>query len=315
MRAFVVKELGQPGHITEVPDPQPAEGEVLVRVRAASVNPMDAFVVSGGTRAFSETRTPLIPGIDAAGVVESVAPGGNGFKPGDEVVILADVKPYWGEGAFAEKVAMPVAGVVHKPAAVSDEVAASLPLTGLTALGVLDQLEGGAGNTIAAIGATGGVGSWFTQLAALRGAKVIALARSENADYARALGATEVVDYTDASSINEVGRRYPNGIDAIADFSGSVETIEAVVPFVRVGGKLVSTALMVDPTQWAGRGVTAEQGKKAAESRLSELLELLAEGRLQAPEMRVVDLQHTGEAIQQVGQRHNRGKVIVRVAT
>ena len=313
MRAFAVKELGQPGEVIELPDPQPAEGEVLVRIKAASVNPMDSFVASGGAAAWQETRTPLVPGIDGAGIVEQVAPGGNGFKVGDEVVVSANQKSYWGDGTFAELVAVPHAGVFHKPAGLDDAAAATLPLAGPTALGIADQVEAGPGRIIAVLGATGGVGSWFTQIASQRGATLIALVKPDNADYARELGAADVVDYTDPEAIARLSASYPEGIDAIADFTGSEDLISALAAHTKDGAALVSIGGMVDAEKWAPLGLVAERGQKADLPRLNGLLEQLANGTLRAPEVRIVPLERAGEALAEVSQRRTRGKVVVQI--
>jgi len=313
MRAFAVKELGQPGEVIELPDPQPAEGEVLVRIKAASVNPMDSFVASGGAAAWQETRTPLVPGIDGAGIVEQVAPGGNGFEVGDEVVVSANQKSYWGDGTFAELVAVPHAGVFHKPAGLDDAAAATLPLAGPTALGIADQVEAGPGKLIAVLGATGGVGSWFTQIASQRGATLIALVKPDNADYARELGAADVVDYTDPEAIARLSASYPEGIDAIADFTGSEDLISALAAHTKDGAALVSIGGMVDAEKWAPLGLVAERGQKADLPRLNGLLEQLANGTLRAPEVRIVPLERAGEALAEVSQRRTRGKVVVQI--
>ena len=314
MRAFVINEFGQPGEVREVSVPEAGPGEVLVRVRTAGINPMDAFVASGGMAAWAETRMPLVPGIDAAGIVEAVGPDGNGFKPGDEVVLFADTKSFWGEGTFAELVSVPASAVAHKPTGLSDDVAATLPLAGLTALGVADQVDASPDTIIGVIGATGGVGGWFTQLAAARGATVVAVSRPENADYAKSLGAAKTIDYNDPRLVERLRELYPDGLDSIVDFSGSEETMQGVAPALSPTGRLVSSGTMVDAASWAARGVTAEQAKKADTSRLAELLEMLADGRLRAPELTIVTLEGAGEAIAGVGQRHTRGKIVIQIA-
>lgn len=310
----MITEFGQPGEVREVSVPEAGPGEVLVRVRAASINPMDAFVASGATAAFAETRVPLIPGIDAVGTVESVGSDENGFKPGDEVVLFADTKSFWGEGTFAELVSVPASAVAHKPNGLSDDVAATLPLAGLTALGIADQVDAGPGRIIGVIGATGGVGGWFTQLAVARGATVIAFSKPENATYAQSLGAASTIDYNDPQMVDRLRELYPDGLDAVVDFSGSEETMQGLAPALSSTGRLVSSGTMVDAAAWAARGVTAEQAEKADTSRLPELLEMLADGRLRGPEMTLVTLDDAGQAIANVGERHTRGKVVIQIA-
>lgn len=314
MRAFVIKEFGQPGEVVEVPEPQVGPGEVLVRVRAASVNPMDAFVASGGTKDYAETRLPLIPGIDAVGTIEAVGPGGNGFKPGDEVVVTAATKSYWGGGTFAELVAVPRDALARKPAWLDDTIAASLPQAGLTALAAIDELDPQAGQVIAVVGATGGVGSWFTQLAALRGARVIALVSSEKAEYARSLGAAGITEYADGGVVEHIRALAPEGVDAIADFSGNAELIEKLSALLHGGGRLTSSAATLDAQAYAERGLKASQANRAHPGRMTELLDLLASGQLKPPVARLVPLREAAQALAEVGQRHNTGKVVLSIA-
>ena len=315
MRAYVVKEFGEPGSVEEVAVPQPADGEVLVRVNVASLNPMDAFVVSGGTRAFAETRLPLIPGLDAAGTIEALGSSPNGFKVGDEVVISAATKPFYGAGTFAELVAVPVNAVSHKPAGIDNITAASTPTAGLTAQAAIDALQPASGQIVVAIGATGGVGSWFTQLAALRGAKVVAFAQPDNADYARTLGAHEVVDRTSGDPAEQLKGQFPNGIDAIADFSGNAELIEQLSDLVRKGGRVTSSIAQLDADAYAARGVTVTKANRLPLDRLPELLELLDSGQIKAPETRVLTLDEAGAAIAEVGSGHTRGKIALQIGS
>src|SRR5258707_1112638 len=119
MRAFAIDEFGQPGSIHELPDPVPADGEVVVRVHAASVNPFDAFVASGGMRAYAEYVFPVVPGTDAAGVVAAVGAGVESVSVGDEVIASATGKGVYGSGTFAELVALPAGAVAKKPGTMS----------------------------------------------------------------------------------------------------------------------------------------------------------------------------------------------------
>lgn len=315
MRAFAVTDFDQPGSVMTLPDPEPAEGEVLVRVRAASVNPFDAVVAKGGTRTWpAETHVPLVPGVDAAGVVAAVGPGVDAFKVGDEVVANAGGKTYWGGGTFAELVTVPMGAVAHKPADISFEIASAVPQTGLTALGAVDILEPSAGQVVLVAGATGGVGGWFTQLAVLRGATVVALARPENADYARELGASEVVDHTQPDMLEQLRAQYPGGVDALADFSGSPELVAALSAIVRDGGRVASSigkAVQAVPQE---RGLTATQANKVDPARLPELLEPLAEGTIRPPKIHIVSLEAAGEVLAQAGQKQGVGKTVIRIA-
>lgn len=315
MRAFAVTDFDLPGSVMELPDPVAGDGEVLIRVRAASVNPFDATVAAGGTRTWTaETRVPLVPGVDAAGVVVALGAGTAGFEPGDEVVTNAGGKSYWGGGTFAELVTVPVGAVAHKPVGISFEIAATVPQTGLTALAAVDLLEPAAGQVILVAGATGGVGGWFTQLAVLRGAIVVALARPENADYARELGASDVVDHTQPDMLERLRLAHPGGVDALADFSGSPELVAALSAVVRDRGRVVSSIGKAVQAVPAERGLTAAQANKVDPARLPELLEPLAAGKIKPPKINVVSLQDLGDVIAQAGQKQGVGKTVIRIA-
>lgn len=315
MRAFVINEFGQPGRIEEVAVPEAADGEILVRVQAASVNPMDARVAAGMTRNWAETRLPLIPGLDAAGTVEALGPNSSGFKVGDEVVVSAGTKPFYGAGTFAELVTVPVSAVSHKPAGVDNITAASTPTAGLTAQAAIDALQPGPGQVVVAIGATGGVGSWFTQLAALRGATVVSLAQPDNADYARTMGAHAVVDRTAGDPVDQLKAQFPNGIDAIADFSGNAELLEQLSSLVRKGGMVTSSITKLDADAYTERGLTASQSNRVDLDRLPDLLELLNSGRIKAPEARVMPFADAGSALADIGSGHTRGKIVLQIGS
>lgn len=313
MRAFAIDEFGQPGSVRTVPDAVAAEGNVLVRVRAASINVFDGYVTVGGMKDYAEHRFPLIPGVDAAGVLVSGEAADGQIKPGDEVIATSFTKPYYGGGTFAELVDIPANAVARKPATLSLEQAAALPLTGLTALSVVDALDPRPGQLVLVIGATGGVGSYFTQLAAQRGANVIALARAATADYARELGAAEVIDRETADPIAQLQAAHPDGVDAIADFAGDTELIDRLSALLKAGGKLTMTGARLDAQAFAKLGVTVVSSNKVSPERLTELSNLVDGGRLRAPRIHTIPLERAAETIGEVAQRHNTGKVVLTI--
>jgi NADPH:quinone reductase-like Zn-dependent oxidoreductase len=313
MRAFALTDFGQPGSVMELPDPQPGKGQVLVRVHAAAVNPFDAVAAVGGTRSWAETRLPFVPGTDAAGTVAALGPGVDKFKVGDGVVGNAGSKGVWGEGTFAELVVIPADAVTFKPDNLSFEIAAAVPQTALTALGAMDALEPRAGQTIIVTGATGGVGSFFTQLATLAGARVIGLARPENFDYARELGAAEVVDHTTPGMSDAIRAASPDGVDAIADFSGSAELVASLVPLVKDSGRVASSIGKALESVPDDRAITKHQANAVERSRLPEILEPLAAGTIKAPKLTVISLDQAGEALAEAGRKHGVGKTVIRI--
>lgn len=314
MRAFAVTDFDQPGSVMELPNPEPEEGQVLVRVIAAAINPFDAGAAKGSTRSWApDTRLPFIPGTDAAGTVAGLGPGVDRFKVGDAVVGNAGSKGVWGAGTFAELVAIPANALTVKPASLSFELAAAVPQTALTALGAMDALEVGQDQVVVVTGATGGVGSFFTQLATLAGAYVIALVRPENVEYARELGANEIFDHTAPGFVDAIRAAHPGGVDAVADFSGSADLVAALAAAVRDDGRIASsigTARAAVPNE---RGLTGHAANAVDRARLPEVLEPLAAGMIKPPKMTVVDLGQTAEALNEAGQKHGVGKTVIRI--
>lgn len=223
MRAFALEELGAPGSVVEVPVPEPAEGQVRIRVAAAGLNPYDSAVIQGYLKDHMEHRFPLIPGMDAAGTVDALGEGVIELAVGDEVFGSVG-KRYLGEGTAAGSGTMSTAAIARRPASIDPTDAAAIPVAGVTALTMVESASVSDGDVVVAIGATGGVGSYFVQLAARRGARVLAISSSANADYARTLGAAEVVDYGAGDVVEAVRSLAPDGIDVIADMHGGDDT-------------------------------------------------------------------------------------------
>ena len=314
MRAYVIDGFGEAGSIREVPDPTAAEGQVLVRIRAAGVNPFDATVVSGAMKDRMEHRFPLIPGLDGAGVVEAIGDGVEGHAVGDEVFGAAG-KPYFGEGTFAERTAMSVGTIARKPASIDFAQAASIPTAGIAALTVLDAVDARAGETLLAIGAAGGVGSFLVQLAVDRGVRVVGVARAGNADYVRGLGASDVIDAASGDPAEALRSASPDGVDAIADMSGDKELVTRLSEQLRAGGRVASSAGGADEEALAPRGVKSENifGRVDAE-RLSLIAQAIDEGRVRTPEVETLPLDRAGDAVSRVAERHTRGKLVLDIA-
>jgi NADPH:quinone reductase-like Zn-dependent oxidoreductase len=183
MRAFAIDRFGEPGSLRELPTPTIGAGEMLVRVHAAGVNPID-WKIRDGFKAIEDIRFPLILGQDAAGVVVQVGPQVTRFAVGDEVY-----GGFWLAGAFAEYVRTSTsAAVAPKPSRLDFVHAAALPTPALAALTALEALALKEGETILIVGATGGVGSYVVQMAARRGARVVVTARPDAESYIRQLG-------------------------------------------------------------------------------------------------------------------------------
>lgn len=311
MKAFAINELGQPGSVHDLPVPEPAEGQVRVRVAAAGLNPFDNAVVQGFLKDRMEHRFPLVPGMDASGTVEVLGEGVEGWTVGDDVFGSVG-KNYLGEGTLAEFTTMSAGTVARKPASIDHAVAAAVPVAGVTALMMADALQLSDGHVVVAIGATGGVGSYFVQLASGRGARVVAVCSGENADYARRLGAAEVIDYT-AGDVAEAARsRYPDGIDAIADMHGDKEGVAALAEQVRSGGHVASAVGAADAEALGGRGIEATNvmGKVSTDS-LDALAAMLEKGEITSPDILPISLADAVQGLAAVATGHVRGKIIV----
>lgn len=310
MRAMVVETFGQAGTIGEKPRPEVEEGELLVKVRAASVNAMDAMVRAGFAKDFMEHRFPLTLGLDYAGTVEAVGPGVDGFAVGDEV-FGAVGKSYQGGGTFAEYVTANAAVAAHRPSGLSPEAAAALPTAGTTALAAVDALGADRGQTVAVVGASGGVGGFAVQLAALRGLKVVAVTRPEHEAYVRELGATEFVDYTDGDLTEKLRTVAPEGLAGLADVFHDAQGLLALVPAIKPGGRIATPSAMGTEQAFEGQPVTA-QYVRAAQARVGELGTLAAEGRLTVP-FEVLPFEQAPEAVHRQSTRGNRGKLVISI--
>lgn len=312
MRAFVINEFGETGHVGEKPKPEAGEGQLLVRVRAAGVNAMDPIFRAGFAKDFMEHRFPLTPGLDYSGTVEAVGPGVEGFAAGDEV-FGAVGKPYAGEGTFADFVTVAAASAAHRPPGLSPEVAAALPTAGGTALAAVDSLDARPGDTVAVIGAAGGVGGFAVQLAALRGLRVIAVTRCEHEKYVRELGAIDFVDYNAGSLTDQLRARAPEGLTGIIDVFHDAAHLLTLVPAIKPGGRIATPAAMGADQAFAGQPVTAVMVRAATDAAsVAELGRLAAAGELKVP-VEVLPLDQAADAIHRQSTRGNRGKLVLAV--
>lgn len=307
MQAIIQDELGGPEvlHPATIERPEPGIGEVLVRVRAAGVNPADAM--NRRTGLFSGTP-PFVLGWDVSGVVESVGAGVTLFAPGDEVFGLLPFPR--GGGAYAEFAVAPTRALVRKPAQLTHVEAAALPLAGLTAWQALVETAGvGDGSRVLITGAAGGVGHLAVQIAAARGAHVIGLTSAAGAAAVRALGADDVVDYR-AADFAEV----LDDLDVVLDVVGGDYPLRALRTLRPGTGVLVST---LPQSIAAAVPVGAEQGIRVAglfvESDrlgLTALTDLVEQGRLRPT---VAATHPLTEAATAHAAAHDPGKVVLTV--
>ena len=306
MRAMTYDAYGDPSvlRLTQQPRPKLGPGEVLVRVRSASVNPVDWKLMSGGLDAVMDVRFPVVPGWDVAGVVEAVGFDTPEFAPGDEVMAYAR-KDYVHGGTFAELVTVPARALAPKPHSLSWDEAAGLPLAGLTAWRVLKRLGVTDGDTVLVHGAAGGVGSLGVQLARSLGARVIGTASERNHERLRELGA-EPVTYGDGLA-DRVRALAPDGVDAVADFVGGV--LDATLAVLAEGGRHASVA---DASVAQSGGAYVWVRPDGVE--LAELGDLTDAGVLTVPVARTFPLEELADAFRFSAEGHAAGKVVVRVS-
>ena len=298
----------QPAFRDDLPASAPAENEVLVRVHASSVNPVDASIASGVLAQHGvEYEYPVTLGRDYAGVVEEVGSSVTGYRPGDQVFgFLLHANPTAHDGAWTDLVTVTEELSIAKvPDGLDLATAGAAPLAGITALLSVDALDLSEGDVVLVIGATGGVGSLAVQLAAKAGATVVAPALAEDEAFLRDLGVSDVVP-RDGDVAAAVGERYPDGVDALIDLVNYAPgTYDAV---------LKDGARVASPTGAAGEGPgrTMVMAAPTAEN-LQRLGALLADGTLRVPVQATYELAQAPEALGALAGQHTQGKLAIRV--
>ena len=308
MRAFTLDSFDTPAGLREdLPSPQVGPGQLLVRVQASSVNPVDAGIAAGYLKDMFPHEFPVLVGRDYAGVIEQVGAGVTGYTVGDAVFgFVPGMSPGIHHGSWAELIAVPQDQVAHLPDGVDLAQAGAAPLAGVTALAVHDALGLSPGDTVLMIGANGGVGSFALQLAAAAGATVVTPGLPEDHDYLRSLGVAEVLDRNGDIPV-QVRERHPDGVDALADFaSRSPDELGTYAAVVREGGRIASSA----GAAGEGPGRTNVMAVPAAAT-LDRLAGLLADGTLRVPIQASYPLAQVDQAIKTLGGQHTQGKVAI----
>ena len=313
MRAIAADEFEGPVALMSLPIPEIGAGEVLIHVRAAGVNPFDWKVADGVLRDEKEHRFPLILGFDAAGVVERVGSDVRALSEGDEVYGYLS-KAVMGEGAYAEYVSAPASIVARKPRAVGFAQAAALPMPGLTAMDLVDAVDPEEGERVLIVGATGGVGSYATQLAARRGARVIATVRPENAVFARELGAAQTIDHSREDLVKTVRAVHSDGIEAVIDVVSGGEALDRIAGLLKQGGRLATSVFAADLEGLARRSIRATNVSMQPDARrLEELARIVDAGELSVRLERTFQLESAPEALEESRTGHVRGKIVLLV--
>lgn len=311
MRAYAIDDFGKPGAIREMPDPEPAAGQVRVRVAASALNPFDNFVVNGYLKDRMEHRFPLIPASDLAGTVDAIGPDATGFAIGDHVFGIRGTMVI-GEGTLAELATASTGTIAKRPDGVSEAEAAAMSLAGVSALMTVDAANPKPKDVVVVVGASGGIGSYAIQLARLRGAHVIGVTSSANIDYVKALGVEEVIDRTAGDVLEAIKAKHHDGVAAIIDTGSDAPTLARLSEAVRKGGSVVSMKGAAAVDELAKRGITGTNVQtQVTTERLEHLADLAVAGKMKAPKIQTFTLEHAGEAFKLLG--HGAGKLVVTI--
>lgn len=332
MQAFSIDRYGKQevGRITAVPAPEVRDDEVLVEIHAASVNPLDVKIRSGEFKLVLPYRLPLVLGHDLAGTVRKVGPRVTRFKPGDAVFARADD---FRIGSFAEYLAVKETSLAHKPANLSMEEAASLPLIALTAWQVLVELaQVRPGQKVFIQAGSGGVGTAAIQLAKHLGAFVATTTSTSNVEWVQALGADQVIDYRKQDFATVL-----HDYDVVLNSLGS-EELEKSLQVLKPGGHLISISgpptpafaaaqKLAWPLQQVLRLISYGIRKKAQRrgvaysflfmradgQQLNQIAALIESGAIRPVVDRVFPLDKTADALAYVEQGRAKGKVVIKV--
>lgn len=307
MQAWQIHRFGGPEVLTldEIEQPVAGHGEVLVRIAATSINPVDYKTREGSFPVVKESDLPFILGRDVAGTVEA---DGAGFKAGERVYAM----PAFERGTYARYVVLKADEVARLPAHVDMELAGGAPLAALTAWqGLFDQGHLKAGERVLVLGAPGGVGHLAVQFAKNAGATVFATGRGKDRRFAESLGVDRFID-TEAESLDVIGKP----VDLVYDLLGPKAQAEAW-KVIKAGGRFVSTLQEPD----AGAAGTANPGgvktshymARPSGAQLEQIAQLMAEGKVRVHEQRRFSFDKLPDAHRALENEHTQGKIIVTV--
>ena len=307
MKAVVVHEYGGPEMLKyeDAPRPEPKENEMLVRMIAAGVNPVDASIRSGKYAKFFGTTLPLIPGYDLAGVVEKTGAKITKFKVGDPIYAYV----MWG-GGYAEYASANESEAAAKPKSLTFAEAAAVPLAALTAWqALIDEAKLDKGQTVLIHGGSGGVGSFAIQIAKARGAKVIATASTPNQGLLKQLGADVAVDYT-KQKFEDVAK----DVDVVLDSVGR-DTLARSYGLLKKGGFIATLVARLDQAELDKHGIRgASISVKPNADELAEITKLIEAKKIKPVVSLTLPLSDAIKAQEQAATHHTRGKIVLQIA-
>lgn len=308
MKAIRIHAYGESDVLTYEEAPLPTVGpeDVLIRVHAAAINPVDWKIRAGYLQDFIPYKLPLILGWDVSGVVEAIGAQVTQFQPGDEVYARPNIER---NGAYAEYIAVSASEVAFKPKSIDHVHAAAVPLAGITAWHCLfESAQLTAGQRVLIHAAAGGVGSYAIQFARWKGATVIGTASARNRDFLLELGADQVIDYRDT--------RFEEGlepVDAVLDTIGG-EVQERSWQVVKPGGMLVS--IISPPSEEQAAAHHCRSAYVFIQPRadwLTEIAKLIDAGQVKPIVDAVLPLERAAEAHELSQSGHTRGKIVLQV--
>src|SRR6266571_4903615 len=309
MKAVVVHEYGGPEVLKyeDVPRPEPKDDQLLVRVIAAGVNPVDGMIRSGMFAKGGNGAFPMILGGDIAGVVEKVGSKITNFKAGDPVFAYVSLD---NNGGYAQYALTTEHETASKPKSLTYVEAAAVPIVGLTAWqAVVDSAKLSAGQTVLIHGGSGGVGSFAIQIAKAHGAKVIATASTANQDLLKQLGADVAIDYT-KTKFEDVAK----DVDVVLDSVGK-DTLARSYGVVKKGGFIATLVAEPDQAELDKYGIRgAPISVKPNSDELTEITKLIEERKIKPVVSQVLPLTEAVKAQQQAATHHTRGKIVLKIA-
>ena len=313
MRAVLLDQYGDLERlkVTDVPQPKPKPGEVLIEVHNVSVNPVEWKIVEGKVAHFLPAEFPLIIGWDVAGVVKALGEGVSQPAVGEEVYGYCR-PPVSHQGTFAEYCCFDAQHIVPKPKNLSFAQAAAIPLVGLTAWqAIVEKVKLKRGQSCLIHAGAGGVGSLALPIARHVGAWVATTASVGNHDYVRAIGADLAIDYHTTDFVEEIRKHHPDGVDFVYDLVGG-KTLDASYSIVKKGGWLVSVVDAIDKERAKQLGIHAENSVvRPAGDQLLRLKELLELGKIPAPPIEEMELSEVVAALRKIKTEHTRGKIVL----
>jgi NADPH:quinone reductase-like Zn-dependent oxidoreductase len=314
MKALALTDFDSAPSVQEVARPEPGPGDVLVRVKAAALNGIDVAIASGMVKGMAEYRFPVVIGCDGAGIVDALGERVGQLAVGEEVLGNVPFSETLREGTIAEYALFPVDLVVAKPAGLPFVEAAALPLAGTAALAVVEAAELQRGQTVVIAGAGGGVGSFAIQLAAGRGATVIATGLPADADRLRGLGASTVVNYHEDVAA-QVLADHPDGVDALIDLvSFDPDSFGSLAKAVRRGGKVANTTPGATPAALETAGLTGQMiVAPMNRETLTTILAQVESGELRIDVEQVLPLDQAATGLTTMNNRTARGKITIAV--